>query len=145
MTKQKTKRQKPKPDRGRGQPAWEPTDEDRDVVRVLGIAGFTEDKIADYIGKDAKTLRKHCRRELDLSTMHLGGVAVGKLAKAINDGEAWAICFFLKARLKWSERHELTGKDGANLFAGLDMTKLSDDDFNALKQILRRAGAAIED
>jgi hypothetical protein len=42
-------------------------------------------------------------------------VAEGKLYSAINKGEAWAICFFLKTQgkaRKYSERLEVTGQDG---------------------------------
>lgn len=38
-----------------------------------------------------------------------------KLFKAIRNGEAWAICFFLKCQAKdrgYTERHEITGANG---------------------------------
>ena len=41
--------------------------------------------------------------------------AESKLHGAVERGEAWAICFFLKTQGKgrgYSERHEVTGKDG---------------------------------
>jgi len=44
--------------------------------------------------------------------------AEGKLWEAIQKGEAWAICFFLKTQGKdrgYTERHEYTGRDGEPL------------------------------
>jgi len=41
--------------------------------------------------------------------------AESKLHKAINNGQAWAICFFLKCRAKhrgYVERQEVSGPDG---------------------------------
>jgi hypothetical protein len=44
-------------------------------------------------------------------------VAEAKLFQAIEGGEAWAVCFYLKCQAKGrgyveTQRHELTGKDG---------------------------------
>ncbi len=42
-------------------------------------------------------------------------LAESKLFNAIDKGEAWAICFYLKTQAKhrgYTERHEVTGEDG---------------------------------
>ena len=44
--------------------------------------------------------------------------AEDKLGQAVDSGEAWAVCFTLKTQGKergYTERNELTGKDGADL------------------------------
>jgi hypothetical protein len=52
-------------------------------------------------------LRKHFRAELDLARDQITGLAMGKLALAIQAREAWAICFWLKCRAGWQERQAL--------------------------------------
>ncbi len=155
----------PNKTRGRGRPAFDPSDKQRGMVQALSQAGYDQDKIAEYLGVDPKTLRKHFARELDFASMELiagavtslGRAAVGAKAQYDEDGnkvrdevkpEAWAVCFLLKTKgkaLGFSERHEHTGADGKDLFAGLDLTKLTDTRFNLLKELLRDAGAAIPD
>lgn len=120
--------------RGRGRPAFEPTDKQRGIVEALTAAGFNQTVIAGYPGLkiDEKTLREYFRDELDfgltkmlagavnnLGRFAMGAPAVyddkGNLIRAEVKPEAWAICFLLKTKgkhLGFSERVELVGKDG---------------------------------
>ena len=51
-------------------------------------------------------------------------VAEAALMKAVRDGAAWAVCFYLKCKGKqrgYVERQEVTGKDGAPIISAVDM------------------------
>jgi aspartate oxidase len=48
-----------------GRPTYNPNPRDRKRVEILVCAGWTQDRIALALGIDAKSLRKHCRDELD--------------------------------------------------------------------------------
>lgn len=128
--------------RGRGRPVFAPSKQQRGAVEALSGAGYEQGEIADYIGIDDKTLRKHFRRELDFAEMKLVSSAVGVVANALKKNEPWAACFVLKTKAKnrgWSERMEHTGRDGAPLF---DLTKLTDDELDQLEKIQRKAGGS---
>lgn len=51
-----------------GRSEFEPTDEDREKVRVLKAGGMSNVGIADVIGISEPTLRKHFSSELDRAT-----------------------------------------------------------------------------
>lgn len=66
-------------------------------------------------------------------------LAEGKLYTAIKNGEAWAICFFLKTQgkaRKYSERLEVTGADGGAVkqesTVKFDWSKVPDDDLDGI-------------
>ena len=49
-----------------GRPAWEPTQQQRITVERMAAAGIPIDKICMVIGISKHTLRRACRRELDI-------------------------------------------------------------------------------
>lgn len=99
-----------------GRPEFAPTDEQRNLVKNLAAAGVCQNDIADMIadGIDPKTLRKHFVRELTTSKNFITALATSKVVAAINNNEAWGICFWLKTRAGWKETNvtEHTGKNG---------------------------------
>jgi len=99
--------------------AYTPTPEDRNTVRTMAAGGIPQERIAACIGGGitAKTMRKHFRRELAIAGDQANAVAVSMLFAAVQKGEAWAICFWLKCRAGWREtdRHEIVGEDGGPL------------------------------
>lgn len=102
--------QKPK-----GRPTFKPSEAQRNDVKTLSAVNFKHDAIAEYIGIDSDTLRKHFKQELLTTKMKMLGNAASRLAQAVDRGEAWAVCFLLKTQgkeLGWSERYEVTGKEG---------------------------------
>lgn len=51
-----------------GRRPFEPSEEDREKVRVLKAGGMSDDAVATAIGISAPTLRKHFAHELDVGT-----------------------------------------------------------------------------
>lgn len=95
---------------GAARPVYAPSDSDRATVQNLAVLGASHERIALCIGDKgvtAKTLRKHFRRELDVSLMQVEALAASKVVAAIQAGEAWAICFFLKCKAGWREKSAL--------------------------------------
>ncbi len=137
---------KKKTSKPRGRPAWQPTDKERGAVQALSGVGFDEEFIGRYIGKDPKTLRKTCARELEFATAELLALGFSKLAAAVKKGESWAICFLFKTKgkkLGWTERQELSGPNGGPIqHAGLmfDPAKLKDMDDDELAALERAVG-----
>lgn len=105
MTRKDNPAAKPAPAR-RGRPEWEPTPKDRRTVETMAAYGIPEEDIALVLGKDAKTLRKHCRVELDTGLIkanakvagNMYALATGKGREAVTAGIFW-----LKTRAGWSE------------------------------------------
>lgn len=115
---------------GPGQPPHAPTEEGRQMVEAMSRVGIPQETIAQVIGIDPKTLRKHYRDELD----HAEAKANAEVARflftaasgaAIKDGATHAdairaAIFWLKTRAGWKETdvHEhhglnvtISGKD----------------------------------
>jgi hypothetical protein len=64
--------------------------------------------------KSIKTFAKAFRAELDTAPDHVTGKALSKLIAAMEQGEAWAICFWLKCKGGFVEvqRREHSGPSG---------------------------------
>ena len=108
---------------GSGRKAHEPTEQARQLVRALVIAGWDQEKIAPIAGlADSKSLRKYYRNELDLGRAHAdAAVTKSLLMQAVGGPEAdWklavpsATIFYAKTRMGWKEVavQEHSGLDG---------------------------------
>ena|SRR5215469_9438302 len=123
-----------------GRPTYQPTPEDRHVVRSMAAAGFQEALIARVLSIAVMTLRKHYPLDLKNGRELMTALAVRKLAAAIDKGEAWAICFWLKCRAGWHERQvqEVTGANGGPINSKLRIEIVryhNDDDANPGNQV----------
>jgi len=139
-----------RPARSRIRDTWHPTDAQRAEIEAFTVAGYSQGEIASCLGVDVKTLRAHCRDELDFASMRLTARIAGNVIRAALGAPArydangkqledevvpqsWALTFYLKTRgkkLGWSERAEHTGKNGGPL--ELDYSTLSDEELRAL-------------
>jgi hypothetical protein len=92
----------------------EPTDETRQLVALHATVGTPQETIADILGIDAKTLRKHYREELDQSMAKANAQIGGVLFKKAKDGDTAAAIFWMKTRARWREvnQHEISGPNG---------------------------------
>jgi hypothetical protein len=74
---------------GAGQPAYQPTPADRATVKNLVVCGYPRDQIARCIGTKGvseNTLRKHFRRELDMSTSEVDAFATMTIIELMKRG-----------------------------------------------------------
>ena len=97
---------------------FEPSEEQRRLVRAMAGFGIRQDDIAAHLEIDPKTLRKHFRRELDRGTVEANAkVAQSLFNMATQGNNVAAAIFWMKARAGWREKHDLevSGKDGAPL------------------------------
>lgn len=119
-----------------GRPPYKPTDKDRRTVKAMAAFGVPEDDIAETLGIDAKTLRKHLWQELRLGHVQANArVAESLFRKATGDGREAVVAaiFWLKCRAGWRDRpageHEIGKKEEAAVRArsaerGTDWEKL---------------------
>ncbi len=87
---------------------FEPTGEQRNLVRAMSGFGVPQEDIATHLEIDAKTLRKHFRRELDRGTIDANvKVAQTLFNMATVEKNVAAAIFWMKARAGWREKHEI--------------------------------------
>ena len=101
-----------------GRPPYIKTEDDAKLVEALTIAGVTQTLIAQIVKISEPTLRKNFRKELDTSKARANAIISQALFKKAKDGNVVAQIFWLKTQAGWKEKnyHELTGKDGDQLF-----------------------------
>ena len=87
---------------------FDPTDEQRRIVRALSAVGVPQEAIANHLEIDAKTLRKHLRRELDGGMLEANvKIAQTLFSMATVDRNVAACIFWMKARGGWREKNAL--------------------------------------
>ena len=94
-------------DHPRGGVPYQPTDEQRRLVKVMSGFGIPQQDIASQIGVDAKTLRKHFWTELEVGHVEANAkVAASLFKKATGEGREAVVAaiFWLKCRAGWRER-----------------------------------------
>jgi len=95
--------------------AHEPTDATRQAVQLHSTVGTPQDVIADILGIDAKTLRKHYREELDQASAKANATVGGALFNKAKNGDTAAMIFWMKTRAGWRERQDFNhiSEDGS--------------------------------
>jgi hypothetical protein len=87
---------------------FQPTDEQRRLVKALAGFGVTHDDIAVQVGCEPKTLRKHFRDELDRGSVEATAKVAQSLFQMATTGKnVAAAIFWMKARAGWREKHEV--------------------------------------
>ena len=87
---------------------FEPTEEQRRTVRAMAGYGIPQEDIATLLEIDAKTLRKHFRRELDRGAIEATAKVGQSLFRMATEGQSVAAAiFWMKARAGWREKHEV--------------------------------------
>jgi len=99
----------------RTKPSHEPTDAQRQTVQLHATVGTAQPLIAQIIGIDAKTLRKHYREELDVSKAKSNATIGGALFNKAKGGDTTAMIFWMKTQAKWRETSDvnLISEDGS--------------------------------
>jgi hypothetical protein len=99
-------------------PEYEPTDSQRALVENAAAFGLTQADIAQQLGIDEKTLRKHFREELSggkFKVDMLAGKTVTELMKSRDERVRLdAAKYYTARRMGWKETNanEQVGKDG---------------------------------
>ncbi len=95
---------------------------DLNEVEKLAAIGLNESQVADALGISVPTLERRKKDSEDFVSALKRGKAKG-IAKVANNlfeqsknGQVSAGIFFMKNRAGWSDKQELTGKDGAPVF-----------------------------
>ncbi|WP_347139445.1 hypothetical protein [Paracoccus sp. SSK6] len=70
----------------RGRPCFRKDKENQDFVMVRVAAGWAQKRIAEDMGIDEKTLRKHFSRELEMGATFIEGVMLDVLIRKVREG-----------------------------------------------------------
>jgi len=81
-----------------GRPPFHPTDEDRTKIARMSRLGIAQKQIAIVFGIDPKTLRKHCRKELNEAVQANVKVATTLFNMATSGRNVAATIFWAKTR-----------------------------------------------
>jgi hypothetical protein len=104
-----------------GRPQYEPSDADRQTVRLMIAAGYDHLQVARCIAQHGiapKTLRKHFRRELDVGLIEANSAVAKRAYEMAEAGDPPAATFFwLKCRCGWRETQQVehSGPGGGKL------------------------------
>ena len=92
-----------------GNPVFKPTDEERKLVEQMCAVGIPQESIALVVrdGIDDKTLRKHFRRELDISKIKANAKVGGALFNKAMAGDTSAAIFWAKTQMGWKETQQI--------------------------------------
>lgn len=90
-----------------GRPSHKPDDASRRSVQAMAGYGILEIDIAKVVGIDPKTLRKHYRDELDTGHIRANARVAESLYQQAINGNVTAGIWWTKARMGWSEKHEI--------------------------------------
>ena len=91
----------------RTKPPHEPTDAQRQLVQLHATIGTQQSVIADILGIDDKTLRKHYREELDQAMAKANATIGGALFNKAKNGDTAAQIFWMKTRARWRETNQV--------------------------------------
>jgi hypothetical protein len=124
-----------------------PTEQLRNLVKWLRIAGYRETKVAEAMSLDAKTIRKHYREELDHSkgrvdamvTSSLVMNAVGGPEKDWQKANMSAAIWYTKTQMGWHEpKQEIEHSGAVGVYDPERLKDMSDVELTTLAAILAR-------
>ena len=116
-------------------PVFEPSEEQRRLVRAMAGFGMPQENIATPLAIDPKTLRKHFRQELNRGAIQANVKVAQSLFQMATEGRnVAAAIFWMKSRAGWRERHDIHVSTAA-------VHQLSDD---ALLRMITASGKLVE-
>jgi len=119
----KSKSVQPTPKRPAHRPAYVPTEQGRAQVAAMTIASIDQHMIAHALRISRGTLRKHYRRELDVSYAIILAEIAGKCVTLARGGSEKMIQFYLECH-GWVRSERLVVADGG--IDDTDIASLSD-------------------
>ena len=121
--------------------AKKPTTEQRKLVETMAAVGIPGESICRVIGVSGKTLRKHCREELDLAEAKANAEVAGFLFNSAKSGNVAAQIFWLKTRAGWKEPVPVQVQHSGAV--GIyDLSKIPTHELRTVIAILSAAGTA---
>jgi hypothetical protein len=95
-----------------GRPCWQPSLQDREVVRMMTAVGLAQEQICRTFQISKKTLRKHCRQEIDCGAAE-ANLAVGRSMYALATRGPYSVRlqaarYWLAARGGWRDGDRTT-------------------------------------
>ena len=97
-------------------PPFEPTEEQRRIVRAMAGFGLPQENIAVLIDVDTEMLRARFQHELDRGAAEgTARVAQTLFQMATVDKNVSAVIFWMKARAGWREKVAVSGEDGSQI------------------------------
>lgn len=132
----------------RGRPSFKKDKENQDFVAVRIAAGWSQKRIAENMGIDEKTLRKHFSRELELGAVFIEGVVLDVLLRRTREGHAPSVRQLrevavegrrrvaerdMEAQPQEPERHEKLGKKA------VDQQRAMEADADLMAELEREA------
>ncbi len=103
-----------------------PNEKDRAMVEKMASFGIPQEDIAQVLGIESKTLRKHYRHELDTAkTLKTLKVAQSLFDQATGagPGAVTAAIFWLKTQAGWREKQEVELQGDLNVVALPELDK----------------------
>jgi len=96
---------------------YEPTDENKKLVKTLAAVGITFEDIATKLEISSDTLVKYYKKELDDGRIDANASIGQTLFQKAKNGNTAAAIFWLKTRARWKETHavEHSGPEGSEL------------------------------
>jgi hypothetical protein len=102
--------------RGRGQPAFEPTDEQRNLVKLLAGFGIPQERICLVVNSPRtgrpitkETLERAFAHGLEVGSIEMDSVCASMLATKVRQGNMTAIIWYMKNRMGWRDVVEQQG------------------------------------
>jgi DNA-binding XRE family transcriptional regulator len=82
----------------------EPTDQERNLVRILAACGITQEDIADALGVSRRVLARRFGAELENGAKTVHAKLAAKAVSMALAGDKTMLCFVLKTKFRWRER-----------------------------------------
>lgn len=101
-----------------------PTPATRQLVQLHTTVGTTQVHVAQILGIDLKTLRKHYRDDLDLSKAKANATIGGALFNKAKNGDTTAMIFWMKTQAGWREKDHGEGVDNSPPTIVINMPRL---------------------
>lgn len=127
-----------------GQPAYQPTAEDRANVRAW-VKITNADTIAAKLGISRDTLDKYFKDELAEGRFEAVAAVGGKLLEKALRGDKTSMIFYLRTQGKWNTRIEHTGPNGGPITmfdAGAYLADMTVEEQRLMRPLLEKMLAA---
>ena len=96
----------------KGNPAYQPTDKDRALVKALTGYGIIQEEIATLLNIHRTTLIKHYKREMETGVIEANSAVAQSLFQMATRGKnVAAAIFWLKVRAGWKDPVHLANAD----------------------------------